>query len=108
MPKICYASCYGRFDFEESSPDVPAFVSPMDSACVCVCVLGDLLIFFRRLSHVQLRTVCRRTGVTILLGRGSLPPDFCQQMCEIPSPCFKAVLTGFLLQQMCEIPSPFV
>ena len=36
MPKICYASCYGRFDFEESSPDVPAFVSPMDSACVCV------------------------------------------------------------------------
>ena len=44
MPKICYASCYGRFDFEESSPDVPAFVSPMDSACVCVCL--------RRLAHL--------------------------------------------------------
>ena len=45
------------------------------------------------------------------------PDCACQQICEIPSPCFNAVFTGILLdhssltpdcacQQICEIPSP--
>ena len=33
----------------------------------------------------------------LLLGRGSLPPDFASQMCEIPSPCFSAVFPSFWL-----------
>ena len=32
-----------------------------------------------------------------LLGRGSLPPEFCQQMCEIPSRRFNTVFTGLWL-----------
>ena len=34
-------------------------------------------------------------STSFLLDGGSLPPD--QQMCEIPGPCFKAVFTGLLL-----------
>ena len=49
----------------------------------------------------------------LLLGRGSLPPDFASQMCEIPSPCFSAVFPSFWLGRgslplvfanRCEIP----
>ena len=36
--------------------------------CVCVCVLDDLLIFFRGLWHVRLGAVCSRTGVTTWAG----------------------------------------
>ena len=41
----------------------------------------------------------RGTCRFLLLGDGFTAPSarFCQQMCEIPSPCFNAVFTGFLL-----------
>ena len=41
----------------------------------------------------------RGTCRFLLLGDGFTAPSarFCHQMCEIPSPCFNAVFTGFLL-----------
>ena len=56
----------------------------------------------------------------LLLGDGFTAPSarFCQQMCEIPSPCFHAVFTSFLLDHsslppdfergFCAIPSPCI
>ena len=45
--------------------------------------------------------ILRGTCSFFLLGDGFTAPSarFCQQMCEIPSPCFNAVFTGFLRGQ---------
>ena len=45
----------------------------------------------------SLAVVLTRCSQVLLLGRGSLPPDFASQMCEMPSPCFSAAFPSFWL-----------
>ena len=137
IPSPCFKAVFTRLLLGHSSlpPDfAPGFVQSRTLALtwyVQFFLLGDGFTapsgrFCQQMCEIP--SPCFNTVFTgLLLGHSSLPPDFargfaqsralaltryvqffcsvtasrlgrfCQQMCEIPSPCFNTVFTGFLL-----------
>ena len=72
-----------------------AFMRYLQAFCSITAHFRQIL----NVDFVQSRALAFTRYVQILLlGDGFTAPSarFCQQMCEIPSPCFNAVFTGFL------------